>query len=273
MDRMEAKAKKPKKPKKPEELRSGAVVWEGISKLDGRTPIAVVVTWYTRNHGTGDMAQAWMLRTDMHPLDAIYTGADRAVCPESCPMRPSASNVKGRAQCYAATGLTARSLGGIFKVLDRYPRLSPEMVADRLVGRRLRIGAYADPAAVPPDLWPVLISKTRGHTGYTHKIDLAPSLGKILMVSADSAEQALAFQARGYRTYRTRHVDANGVPEPLLRGEIVCPKTPEGGHRKTCADCLLCDGTLGRSKVSIAAIDHSGSARMRLGNRLLPMVA
>lgn len=254
----------------------GAVVYRGPSRLDPRIPIVVVLTFYTVNTGTGDMAQTWILRADsISPLEAIRTGQDTGNCPESCTLRPRHSDEKGRAQCYAASGRTAFSLQQMYRaaVDGRYPTLTVEDAALRIANRRLRIGAYGDPAAVPISVWAGLIRYTRGHTGYTHAIEKAPLLGTIVMVSADSAEQALRAQARGYRTYRVRHVDSDGNPEPLLAGEVVCPKSEEGGHRSTCGDCLLCDGTGGRSPRSIAIIDHSTSARSRTVKRRLPLVS
>jgi hypothetical protein len=163
----------------------------------------------------------------------------------------------------------------MFEALDRYPRLSIEETAYRLAGRRFRIGAYGDPAAVPIDPLAGLIAHTRGHTAYTHKIDRAPLLGRIAMVSADTAEQAVRYQARGFRTYRTRHVDENGHPEPLLPGEIMCPKSAEfkaeRGYKLTCADCLICNGTGGKFTANVAIVDHSSSARSRTKRRL-PLV-
>jgi len=246
-------------------LRTGAVVWEGRSRLTG-DPIVVLVTWRSRNGGTGDMAQSWILRSDQHPIDAIRTGADTAVCPESCTLRLRASrDAEGpQARCYAAGGLTVRALSGLYARLGDYPRMTPEQAGMRLAGARLRIGAYGDPAAVPVSVWVALTAHTAGHTGYTHAADRAPLLRSLVMASADSAEQAARLQASGWRTYRVRHVGAGGEVERLLAGEVVCPKSAEGGERATCDRCLLCDGTGGRSQRSIAVVDHwSGAVRLR----------
>jgi hypothetical protein len=88
------------------------------------------------------------------------------------------------------------------------------------------------------------------------------------MASADSPEEARRYQAAGWRTYRVRRVDRQGVPEPLERGEIACPASAEGGRSTACAWCLLCDGKRGATDArrNVAIIDHSGSTSSRLAS-------
>jgi hypothetical protein len=244
--------------------QSGAIVWSGRSRLDRKSPIVVLVTWQTANTGTGPMVQSWILRSDVHPTEAIRHGYDSAVCPTSCGLRPATARELGTsARCYAAHGRTAAALPAMFRSLPRYPRITPRVAAMRLTGQRLRIGAYGDPAAVPVSVWSTLLTHTAGHTGYTHAPDRAPLLKPIVMASCESEAEAERLQAQGWRTYRMRQVDAQGRPEPLLPGELKCPKTHEGGQRTACAWCLGCDGTEGKIAKSYAAIDHSSTAMRR----------
>jgi len=83
------------------------------------------------------------------------------------------------------------------------------------------------------------------------------------MASADTLDQAAIRQAQGWRTYGVRAVDADGQPEPVPAGAIVCHKAAEAGHRQTCSQCLLCDGADGRSSKSIVIVDHSLQALRR----------
>ena len=72
-------------------LSNGYVTWEGISMIDGRTPIVQIVTSIvnpSQNIKTGPLAQVYYLLRDIHPLDAIKFGLDRAVC-GLCELRPS----------------------------------------------------------------------------------------------------------------------------------------------------------------------------------------
>ena len=56
--------------------RLGFIAWQGKSWIDG-SPIMAVVTLKTSNRKTGDMAQVWILRTDLDPVAAIKSGGDR----------------------------------------------------------------------------------------------------------------------------------------------------------------------------------------------------
>lgn len=61
---------------------NGAIVWDGPSRIDG-SPIMAIVTGLrtaSANPKTGDMLQTWILRSDMHPMDAIKSGADYGIC-------------------------------------------------------------------------------------------------------------------------------------------------------------------------------------------------
>ena len=80
-------------------MYKSAIAWEGRSLFD-RAPIAVVVTnignVYSRNPKCGKyMAQATILRTDMHPQDAILTGKDYAVCADCKHRGRCATNSRG----------------------------------------------------------------------------------------------------------------------------------------------------------------------------------
>jgi hypothetical protein len=243
---------------------TGAVIWEGASRFDG-SPIAVVLTWQTANVKTGPMVQAWILRTDMPPTDAVRTGADDAICGE-CPRRSGHG-------CYVNV---ANAPQAVYRKLSRgeYERLDVRTAARRLVGQRLRVGAYGDPAAVPASIWWTLLVRgvapdgslvmnTAGHTGYTHSPAKAPALRELVMASAETELDATRWQAHGWRTYRA--LDAEGNAEPLADGERACPASVEGGKRTACAWCLACDGaTPGKAQRSIAIIDHSGVQLSRL---------
>lgn len=237
-------------------MSTGAVVWEGPSRFD-RSPIAVVLTWQTANEKTGPMVQAWILRTDIAPADAVRTGADGAICGD-CPR-------KGGHGCYVNAANAPQS---VFRTFPKYERLSLNVAAQRLAGARLRIGAYGDPAAVPASVWWTLVRHTVGHTGYTHSPALAPALRLLVMASCDSELEATRWQAHGWRTFRVRALDATGEPEALAPGERVCPASSEGGKRLACAWCLACDGAGSaegaRVGKSIAVVDHSGVQLSRL---------
>lgn len=236
-------------------VNTGAVVYEGPSRFDGRS-VVVVLTWQTSNVKTGPMVQAWILRTDVAPAEAVRAGEDGAICGD-CPRRSGHG-------CYVNT---ANAPNAVYRKFRRgeYERLDPRVAARRLTGQRLRIGAYGDPAAVPASLWWALTAHTAGHTGYTHSPAMAPALRELVMASAESELEATRWQAHGWRTYRVRALDPEGNAEPLVAGERACPASVEGGKRTACAWCLACDGAdPDKAQRSIAIVDHSGVALSRL---------
>lgn len=247
---------------------NSAIVYRGISELDGVTPIVVVLTGLasdrTSNKKTGGMVQAYILVAGWSATDAVHNGTDFAICGD-CKHRGDGTG-KDRA-CYVslATGLSAVSRG---VQAGTYPRLSLQQAAVALAGRQLRLGTYGDPAAVPLSVWEALLVNAAGWTGYTHQWRTRPDLAALVMASVDTPEEYTAAKAAGWRTFRVRRALAAGV-DPLLYREIVCPAGEEGGRRVTCEECQLCRGNARPAK-DIAIIDHSvrGRAAVRRLNVL-----
>jgi hypothetical protein len=65
------------------EKMKGFVFYKGRSPIDN-APIVGIATLESKNGKTGNMVQTWILREDMHPLEARATKADRAYCGD-CP--------------------------------------------------------------------------------------------------------------------------------------------------------------------------------------------
>ena len=55
------------------------IVWQGVSELDGVTPVVVLASFESANVKTGNMVQTWILRADIAPNVAIREGSDTAV--------------------------------------------------------------------------------------------------------------------------------------------------------------------------------------------------
>ena len=75
------------------------ILYQGPSMLDG-SPIVVIATGIgnrSKNSKTGDMIQTHIIRADMKPMDAIWSGADSAICGD-CVHRGDGTG-KGRT-CY-----------------------------------------------------------------------------------------------------------------------------------------------------------------------------
>lgn len=243
----------------------GVTLYNGPSLLDGE-PIVVIATGLkskSTNSKTGGMVQTYILRSDVHPVEAVHSGADESVCgsgDDACPLRPAVAE-DGAARCYVNKGFgPAAVFRGHLRGI--YPDASPEQLLEYADGRPVRYGTYGDPAAAPLELWDGMAGK--GRTGYTHQWRKHPELRHLVMASVGSAAEAAEARAAGWRTFRVRTpVDA------LLEDEIVCPASEEGGHKTQCESCGLCNGMTDqdtkarRPRKSIAIIDHGPTSSRR----------
>lgn len=235
------------------------IVWRGVSQLDGVTPIALVLTGIRKRSGnakTGGMIQSYIVLDGMHPNDAIRTGADAAICGD-CPHR--GANGKGRT-CYVGQHTGLAVVGKLMRA-GIYPEVSLEEAAELITGRKLRIGTYGDPCAVPIHVWDELGQFVAGWTGYTHQWKRFPQYKRFLMASVDAPSERAWAKLEGWRTFRVRRVTS--TVEPLAAGEIACPASKEAGARTTCERCGLCSGSAKGAR-DVAIVDHSTSARLRL---------
>jgi hypothetical protein len=211
---------------------SGYVIYEGPSVLDD-APIVMIATDGSSNRKTGDMIQTWILRSDVKPMEAVKDGRDASICGE-CKHRGELG--KGRS-CYVTVHQAPNSVFAAYKRGVYAPFPGPHV----FLGRKIRLGAYGDPAAVPYD---VLFSLTRGSigwTGYTHAWKRAdPRLRHLCMASCDSVEEHLHAAGRGWRVFRTRLPEERDTPR--LDGEALCPASEEAGHKLTCEQCMACGG-------------------------------
>ena len=58
---------------------TGFILSEFRSPIDGNLCTAIL-TLKSSNRKTGNMAQVWILRQDINPVDAIATGDDESIC-------------------------------------------------------------------------------------------------------------------------------------------------------------------------------------------------
>lgn len=230
------------------------IVYRGISRLDRKTPIVVILTGVkdrSTNSKTGGMVQSYILVDATAPKAAINSKADYAVC-GNCYHRGNATRKR---TCYVST---RTGLGAVGRQLlaRKYPDVAPEAAALQIAGRKLRIGTYGDPAAVPPEVWRTLLAHTSGNTGYTHQWREFSDMKDIVMASVDDPREYPIAKYLGWRTFRVRHPTGDA----LAPTEVTCPASTEAGHRVTCEDCNLCQGA-SRVAKDVAIIDHSAQAR------------
>lgn len=233
-------------------MSNGRIIYTGPSLLDGM-PIVVIAIGFaagSANSKTGNMIQTHILREDIAPTEAIKTGADVSIC-GTCPHRGDGTG-KGRT-CYVNVGQGPLVVWKAYKA-GKYPLWDGTGVN----GRMVRLGTYGDPAAVPMHVWDALLRDADGHTGYTHQWETRPDLARYCMASADSTNDALRAQARGWRTFRV------ALPSDTrwMQGEVTCPASEEAGRKLTCIQCRACDGTNSNRRGTIVIQAHGGTAVM-----------
>jgi hypothetical protein len=228
-----------------------SIIYEGPSLIDGM-PIVVIVTFDSDNSKTGNMMQTWILRSDMDPVTASRTGADRSICGDCIHRGIPHNDVKGWAKkrsCYVnllfAPNVVYKSyVRGIYAPADDISEIGR--------GQVIRVGSYGDPAAVPQHIWDQLLQHAAAWTAYTHN-PVNPDPQR-LMTSADTLAQAHDAWARGERTFRVLKTALDLQPT-----EILCPASAEAGKRTTCANCKLCAGASIAAK-NIAIVVHGNGA-------------
>ena len=233
----------------------GLVVYEGPSQWDD-APIVVVITGLARrskNPKTGDMLQMWILRQDMHPFEALTTGADSSIC-GNCLHRPDAD---GKRSCY----VSMNAPGQVWKAYKagKYATVDPDEAGTMIVGHCLRFGAYGDPAMVPLEVLRPLARNAKRTTGYTHQWREMPvEYREFCMASTDNEADNVEATALGYRTFRCVPVGGH-----LTDNEIQCPASEEAGKLTTCDQCGLCAGELKRTNriPNIAITVHGRGAK------------
>jgi hypothetical protein len=227
---------------------TGYIVYEGPSVLDG-APIVMVLTLSTNNRKTGDMLQTWIIRSDVSPLAASQQKLDSSIC-GNCPHKWSVGGA-----CYVNLGQAPMAIYNAYQ-RGAYPHLpaDTETLQEIFHNRRVRLGAYGDPAAVPVTVLRTLTTYAAGYTGYTHQMrhkNFDPAVLQYCMASTETlktSQQAWADKARTFRIVRDI--------SQLQPGEIECLSDAKG---IPCSECLLCDGKQA-GKPNIAIVVHGSRA-------------
>tara|TARA_R110002020_G_scaffold472985_2_gene701657 strand:- start:311 stop:1075 length:765 start_codon:yes stop_codon:yes gene_type:complete len=232
----------------------GYILYEGPSQLDGE-PIVAIMTMITNNAKTGDMVQLWIIRSDINPVEASKLGQDSSIC-GNCPQRHHTGGA-----CYVNIGQAPNQVYKSFK-RGIYPVFDYAKHSQYITGRKIRLGAYGDPAAIPFNIVEPFAKLGIGHTGYTHQANhkgFDDKYFSLLMASADTPKQSLALQSRGAKTFRVALAD-----DSLFEHEAECFADSEGIQ---CADCLQCDG-----KHSNIAIQVHGSRKSNFKSSLIDTI-
>jgi len=175
----------------------GFILQRGTSPIDGN-PFVVIMTMSTTNRKTGDMIQVWILRDDVNPVAAVATGEDISVCGD-CPHRKQPD---GTRSCYVNVGQAPNSIWKAYK-RGSYGKLS-DLTPEMLQGRKIRWGAYGDPALISPTLFTTINEHSVGHTAYTHqwRAPFAQWARGAMQASCDGLQDYLEASAHGWKTFR-----------------------------------------------------------------------
>lgn len=237
-------------------MSNGTIIYQGQSLIDGKD-IVVIYFNGSKNTKTGNMAQTYIIRSDIDPLLASKIGADYSIC-GNCKHRGTPTDDPNRKQainrtCYVKLfqGVLAvykSFMKGNYKVVNHHNDI--QSLGENQV---VRLGTYGDPSAVPSYIWNSLLSKAKKHTGYTHqsKIGSADVRADQCMMSADSYEESKQFWSKGFRTFRVLQKNE----ELDKQNEVLCPASKEAGKRTTCEQCVLCSGSNINAK-SVAIYQH-----------------
>jgi hypothetical protein len=231
---------------------TGYIVYEGESQLNG-DPIVAIVTLNSVNDKTGNMAQLWILRSDMHPSVAKKTAMDGAICGD-CIFRQSLGGA-----CYVTIH---QAPAAVYRAYSKgnYPELEDFSI---LEGRSIRFGAYGDPAAIPVSILATLKRYAKNNTSYTHQWKDNKdneTLKQVSMASVDNLAEAQEASEAGYRWFRV----TNDL-STLRSDEIICPNTTKGTQ---CIDCNLCSGASSKAK-SIVIEAHGMQSKRFVEEKLL----
>ena len=222
----------------------GYILDEFNSPIDG-SPCVAILTLNSSNRKTGNMAQVWILRSDINPVEALNTGADYSIC-GNCPHRKGENQLidgqlifidKGERSCYVNAGQAPNSIFKAYKA-GKYVH-DPMLLESRkaVKGRSIRFGAYGDPAIIRPVIVKTLIKACKSHTGYTHqwRQEFADQFVGLFMASCDGFNDYLEATSHGWKTFSV-------VPKGYQPSSIkLCPATVINSKAQ-CNTCKLCDG-------------------------------
>jgi len=141
---------------------NGFIVYDGPSLIGDKSPIIAIVTGTnrkTKNRKTGDLLQLWIIPRNVSPVTALVNRRNSGVC-GNCPLQ--GDSFKGLT-CYVNVGQAPKQVWNTYR-RGSYPALSPAQSNHLLRGRKIRLGAYGDPAAIPIPILRRLVRYTISQT-------------------------------------------------------------------------------------------------------------
>jgi len=246
------------------DIPNGVIIYQGPSLIDGK-PIVVIANSLkvNKNRKIGNMIQTWILRTDIHPNDALKTGDDYSICGD-CFHRgryvEKTDTVTDRT-CYV--NLYKQGVYSIYHAFKRgsYPVCDIKHM-QLFNNRHVRIGSYGDPAAVPLYVWETITKHCKDYTGYTHAWRTCDTgYSKFCMASVETIDDYYSANYKNYRTFRLI-TDPN---EDRSDNEKACPA--QLNDKVHCDTCGYCDGfdleryNTNRQRLNVTVVFHGACGR------------
>jgi hypothetical protein len=237
---------------------SGYILYRGPSLLDGKPIVVVAITKESKNSKTGNMVQTYIMADNgLSPVESAKILADESVCGDCKHRRGTGGS------CYVNLGQGPRSvMDGVMRGIyeEMMFTSSKSRAAIACTNRKVRLGTYGDPAAVPAYVWENLLQNAAGHTGYTHqwRKGKADHVKQWCMASTDTAAETIVAKKLGWRTFRVRAIGSG----PEFSHEFICPASEEANKRLTCSTCMACSGGTNTKKASVTIVVH-GSLKKR----------
>ncbi len=222
------------------DMPNGVIIYQGPSMIDGK-PIVVIANGLkiTKNRKIGNMIQTWILRTDIHPNDALKSGDDYSICGDCMHRGAYSEKTKTVTDRTCYVNLYKQGVFSIFNAFKRgsYPVCDIKHM-QLFNDRHIRIGSYGDPAAVPLYVWETITKFCKDYTGYTHQWRTCDSgYSKFCMASIENVDDYYLANDKGYRTFRVI-LDQN---EARDGNEKACPA--QINDKVHCDKCAFCDGS------------------------------
>jgi len=237
------------------------IIYQGESLIDGQ-PIVAILTGLgakSKNSKTGEMPQVWIFRSDMHPQDALRTGADFSIC-GGCIHRPKVLGADALRKWSRTCYVNVMSFNAIWQkfISNGYEKPNLSDLAKQLEGTHIRLGAYGDPASVPIEVWDELCKYCKS-TGYTHQWrNCSERYAEYCMASCDTPIDVVQSTAKGYRTFYVQNIDSFDLADKTVQGIKLawCPASKEKGKVTTCFKCMACSGTRSNLHSNVTIMIH-----------------
>lgn len=242
---------------------NGFTLYRGPSLLDGALIIALATGFRiaSANAKTGGaMLQTWILRDDIDPIAAVQTGADFSICGDCVHRGETVNGGNVARSCYVNYAFGVRNTW-LAAQRGSYPPVALAGVPSLFTGRKVRLGAYGDPAAVPIRIWEAVTARAAGWTGYTHQWAAFPELARWCMASVDDLGERARAGLLGFRTFRVSTSRDAGRAD---RAEVACAASEEAGKLTSCVACMACGGAGSRARCDIVIAAHGDVGKRAL---------